>query len=434
MNWFELIKNIFICGFEISMLKDLGKNILMLKDREKKKWVMIRIICIVWLASINSYGNSYVNLVCVPIVYTVFAVYSFHSTFFKKMCIALCYYMMAMASEFIFAILLNVNSRVNYQEILNNDLNQMFLILLMKVMTLIFVKCVCQIYQGNTCKNVENKTFFSLLVLPASTMILFIVVFYADIHITESHKIFLVIGAILLLFANAYMFYLFEKLIVNMERVRNIELLYTKSKVENHHLQQIEKVNENHRILLHDVNKYIRTAVELVTRGEIDESLRIFHKVDKKMKETAYIPYCGHKILNAILCERKDKANELGIRYQVDLSGDLTLDFMNDIDLISIVGNLLDNAMEAAVKLSHEGFVEIRMYMANDGHFMLLEVKNNFLDAPMIGKNGFISRKKNKELHGIGMHTIERIVKSYNGKLEIDVKPNEFMTSIIFQV
>lgn len=207
-----------------------------------------------------------------------------------------------------------------------------------------------------------------------------------------------------------------------------------KSETENRHYQQVEKLNEKHLALLHDIKKYLGTAAELIQAEENVKVVDIFKKLDIQIGKTSQVNYCGNKILNAILCERQMKANEQGIDYTVNLTPDLYVDYIDDIDLISIVGNLVDNAIEAASKLTENGFVKIEMFMANDGHFMIWEISNNFLVPPIIGKGGLITSKRNKLEHGIGIHTVERIVKEYDGTLKIEVDNHRFIASIIFQI
>lgn len=77
--------------------------------------------------------------------------------------------------------------------------------------------------------------------------------------------------------------------------------------------------------------------------------------------------------MNSILCERKYLAESKDISYRITLGNDLRLDFLEELDLISIVGNLLDNALEAAEKTEDGRYVECRMYMGNAGHFLVME-------------------------------------------------------------
>ena len=74
------------------------------------------------------------------------------------------------------------------------------------------------------------------------------------------------------------------------------------------------------------------------------------------------------------------------------------------------------------------------MFTGNEGHFLIMEVKNNFENPPIMGADGYITSKKNKKEHGIGIHTVEKIVRKYSGKLEIKVGVNDFTASVIFQI
>lgn len=371
-----------------------------------------------------------------PIIYCAYIVICYSDSLLKCISIAVCFYMLAMAPEFIVSTIFSLNCYHDAETALGNELSGLCLTLIAKIITFIIVKCVEQIHKRHEYEEVNNGIFCSLLVLPIATMTLLIALFYADIHIPVNNKLFLEIGTGMLLFANAFMFYLFDKLIETMEKAYKMERLYVKSETENKHYQQLERINDKHRALMHDIKKYIRTAAELIQNNENVSALQIFEKLDIEIRNTSAstIDYCTNKLLNAILCERKTKANELGIEYKVNLSLDLYTEYIDDIDLISIVGNLIDNAIEAAAKLKDKGFVNIEMFMANEGHFMVWEVSNNFLIPPVVENGGFITSKRNMSEHGIGIHTVEKIVKSYGGTLKIDIDNKVFIASIIFQV
>lgn len=419
------------------MLKSFSKALLHNRRKRDELFNPAAVVLTLGLLLLaNSYSSSTINLLSVPIIYCAYIVICYSDSLLKCISIAVCFYMLAMAPEFIVSTIFSLNCYHDAETALGNELSGLCLTLIAKIITFIIVKCVEQIHKRHEYEEVNNGIFCSLLVLPIATMTLLIALFYADIHIPVNNKLFLEIGTGMLLFANAFMFYLFDKLIETMEKANKMERLYVKSETENKHYQQLERINDKHRALMHDIKKYIRTAVELIQNNENVSALQIFEKLDIEIRNTSAstIDYCTNKLLNAILCERKTKANELGIEYKVNLSLDLYTEYIDDIDLISIVGNLIDNAIEAAAKLKDKGFVNIEMFMANEGHFMVWEVSNNFLIPPVVENGGFITSKRNMSEHGIGIHTVEKIVKSYGGTLKIDIDNKVFIASIIFQV
>lgn len=269
-----------------------------------------------------------------PIIYCAYIVICYSDSLLKCISIAVCFYMLAMAPEFIVSTIFSLNCYHDAETALGNELSGLCLTLIAKIITFIIVKCVEQIHKRHEYEEVNNGIFCSLLVLPIATMTLLIALFYADIHIPVNNKLFLEIGTGMLLFANAFMFYLFDKLIETMEKANKMERLYVKSETENKHYQQLERINDKHRALMHDIKKYIRTAVELIQNNENVSALQIFEKLDIEIRNTSAstIDYCTNKLLNAILCERKTKANELGIEYKVNLSLDLYTEYMPQLN------------------------------------------------------------------------------------------------------
>ena len=128
--------------------------------------------------------------------------------------------------------------------------------------------------------------------------------------------------------------------------LKKMDRLYQKSRAEIANLQYMNKVNEDNRAFLHDINKFICTVAGWIEEGENQEVKDIMEHLGFRIQNLQKSVYCEHPILNSILCERKYLAESKDISYRITLGNDLRLDFLEELDLISIVGNLLDNALE----------------------------------------------------------------------------------------
>lgn len=433
MNTYKILRILLTCTFEIIMLCIFSKDLLGYQRKQEKYYNLIIMILAICLQSVvNSFDSSWINLFGVPVIFCGYVIICYSASIVKCISVAVCFYLLAMAPEFIISVVFNLTSPYDAEDILRSELSCFYLTLIAKIAMFIMVKCVEHIHKKNEYKDISNGIFGCLLVLPGATMVMLIGLFYAGIHISVKNKLFLEVGTGMLLFANIFMFYLFDRLIESIDKINKVERLYLKSETEKRYYQQMGRIGEKHRGFLHDIKKYIRTAVELIQAGNSPEAMRIFEKLDIEIGRIFEIRYCGNKILNIILSERQAKAEEFGLDFNINLSTDVYFDFIDDIDLISIIGNLLDNAIDAA-KQREDGFVNVTMFMVNEGYFMVWEVNNNFLAKPVFDKTGFITSKHNKSEHGIGIHTVERVVKSYGGKLNIEIDDQEFTTSIIFQ-
>ena len=203
---------------------------------------------------------------------------------------------------------------------------------------------------------------------------------------------------------------------------------------QNELLTYKDKVNEDNRAFLHDINKFICTVAGLIEEGENQEVKDIMEHLGVRIQNLQKSVYCEHPILNTILCERKFLAESKDISYRITLGNDLRLDFLEELDLISIVGNLLDNALEAAEKTEDGRYVECRMYMGNAGHFLVMEFCNGYVVPLLKDKDRYISTKRDADSHGIGLHTVGKLVKKYAGIMRVEAGEREFSVKLIFTI
>ena len=113
----------------------------------------------------------------------------------------------------------------------------------------------------------------------------------------------------------------------------------------------------------------------------------------------------------------------------------LRLGSISDGDLVAMFGNLLDNAIEAAAQCEDDKRkIIVRIYMENDGKICVVKLVNYFATPRIQHKSGFVSTKKNRELHGIGIKSVEKTAKKYHGYLQCLLEGEKFMTILILGV
>lgn len=353
----NLLSDVLIGSFQMLMLNDLGKN--MFPYRIKTCWTRILIYGVTALVilGVNHIESTFINIMMVPVSYTIASIVIFQGSVWKKIILTCCYYMLAIVPEFLFAVITGAYGVTGTENNFHSELEKLLSLLLMSTITFLLVKCVNQITRKKNYQTIENKLFTVLLTLPAATIIIFMCIYYSQISYTGVNRIMIPIGAALLLMTNICIFAVFDKLIEKSEEVKKMELLYQKSKAENINQKYINKVNEDKRVFLHDVNKFLCTAASLIENGKNLELDSMVRHLGIRMEELKNYSYCADPVLNSILCERKFVAESKGILYKIKLGNNLRTDFIEDLDLISIVGNLLDNAIEAAEKTEKDQHV-----------------------------------------------------------------------------
>ena len=96
--------------------------------------------------------------------------------------------------------------------------------------------------------------------------------------------------------------------------------------------------------------------------------------------------------------------------------------------------NFNDTVHEAAEKTEKDQHVICNMYMGNEGHLLVMEFYNSYILPLIKEREHYISTKRNPENHGIGLHTVGKLVEKYGGVMKIEAGEEEFSVKIVFTV
>lgn len=110
------------------------------------------------------------------------------------------------------------------------------------------------------------------------------------------------------------------------------------------------------------------------------------------------------------------------------------LSFIRENDIYALLGNILDNAMEASEKRKkHEERVVSISTISKEGFIRIHE--ENFFDGDLIYENNvFKTTKQNKLYHGFGVKSIKLIAQKYHGDVSISAKDGKFILDILFSI
>ena len=178
-------------------------------------------------------------------------------------------------------------------------------------------------------------------------------------------------------------------------------------------------------IKCHDLKQFANHLNSLKDNEEIvNDFNKIVSEYDSTFKTT-------NTALNAVLTEK----NTICLRKNIDLTCIINADclsFLNAIEIYSLFGNLLDNAIEATEKVEI-GKRTIGLNINKKGKLILIYIYNSYDGNVLVENNKFITTKKDNQNHGFGLKSIDKIVKKYNGDIKISTNNNIFEINIILQ-
>lgn len=221
-------------------------------------------------------------------------------------------------------------------------------------------------------------------------------------------------------------------------RMRNLIEQTQKMKMyedELSYLEQLEEKEEKHGEFIHNINHYFVAIGELAREEHCDQIINLMKELNLNLMQNERNIYTSHRVVNAVLSEKAREALESEINFDVYVEPGIRFGDATDGDLVAMLGNLLDNALEAVKGCTGDKRkIVLRIYMEKEGRLCVVKLVNYFAEKPKRHKSGFISSKRDKGLHGIGIKSVENTVKKYNGYLQCLIDEEMFTAILVLPV
>jgi sensor histidine kinase regulating citrate/malate metabolism len=180
----------------------------------------------------------------------------------------------------------------------------------------------------------------------------------------------------------------------------------------------------------HNLANYCVGLKAKIAGGEYDEALSMIDDMlDKGMNSKNMIINCGNDLIDSLINYKYGIAQKYKIEFQTEIlvPEKLAVDYG---DLAIILGDLIDNAIEAAKECKEERKIEISMGVKKEE--LVIVIRNTCAKEPLTDKQGnFMTTKKNAEEHGIGLYSVKKVVKKYEGNTSFQVKDGWFEAIIV---
>ena len=145
-------------------------------------------------------------------------------------------------------------------------------------------------------------------------------------------------------------------------------------------------------------------------------------KMSESLAQYSKVCHSGNHTLDVIVDKYVTECNINGLNFEFDIKNN-NLSMIEPYDMVTILGNLLDNALEAA-KNSAQKIVSFETDYRNN--FSIIIVSNSCDTNPISdGKTLPVTTKGNKQLHGFGLKSVRNALKKYNGDISFDYDNRE---------
>lgn len=425
----NLMFRLIFCVFDALMIYRFIKS--MFKRKIDDRHLIISFFCIIMMVFIvNSFSSSSLNLFIIPIFSFVFIKYTFFISYHNGVIYTIIFCVIfAGGREVAFEMLFRLIENIFQFSIFPWFTPAGIQFLLFEYLISFFILLYMEKFTKKLAISEDKILSACLLILPITSVLIWGCFIYLDFPEVRLTQILMCSGAFLLYFSNIAVFIIIGQVSSLTNRAKYAELCLLKKDMEADHFQNIAKINERYKQYMHDLNKYISNIRMLASEGNYQKIIEIIdeRQIDIQ-KNTVDSIYSNNIVLNAILSERVYRAKEKGIEITIFVEPIVNADFVSDYDKISLFGNLLDNALEAAAQCNAgERKVNIKLFMKN-GSLMILYIENSYTSVIKRKEGYLVSTKSDAANHGFGVGIAMELTKKYGGSLELEQTEEWFTT------
>ena len=236
-----------------------------------------------------------------------------------------------------------------------------------------------------------------------------------------------VMTACLLVVSNIALIGVYVKFQKKTLEMRN-QILDMRCKLMEEEYEELRMSYDRYRCLVHDEKHLLLYIKECLENGELDSCITFLNHYKRESIRYSGVAWTGIPEINFMLNIKVRKMEEKNIFFKVDSKIEKIP--MKDIDFVVLLGNLLDNAIEAAEKCE-EGKGKITCIFRNINDMFIFKVKNTSIYKPYEKNTKFYTSKKEKDEHGWGIESVKQIVRKYNGEIDFKYDKDFFEVEII---
>lgn len=274
-------------------------------------------------------------------------------------------------------------------------------------------------------ETVNIPQWIATIFIPLATLTLKVFIIDSE----SATKLQVVLSTLILFFVNLITFFLYNSLAKSYSKEKEAAIVSKEKEMYYNQCNLMKETSEHLQKFRHDINNQFISIKELMSKGMYDELYCYIESLTKKLEIDRIFSNTGNIIVDSIINYKLNMLTNSSIETEIAVPPLLNVDVN---DLVIILGNILDNAIEALNNSNQESKLYFKV-VYSQGRLIIKET--NTYNTKICYENGEIqSSKTDKSNHGLGLKSIEEAVKRNEGYMEINHNDNAFSIDIILFV
>lgn len=211
-----------------------------------------------------------------------------------------------------------------------------------------------------------------------------------------------------------------------MRKKTYLKLTEYQTEQSERHLNEVRSIHKEMRGYKHDFHHHLQTLKGQLEAGEVTRALDYIEQLDHQLMNVDTLLKTGNVALDAILSAKvaQAKSENIAVTIKAYVPDSLTL---TDAELSIIIGNLLDNAIEACQNVTEHRF--IRIYMTMKGKMLYFSMLNSAGEKKK--KKGTLFSSNKDGIHGFGLRRAETILEEHGGWCKYNSEDGAFTSEFL---
>lgn len=192
--------------------------------------------------------------------------------------------------------------------------------------------------------------------------------------------------------------------------------------------QALRQTYADNAKLYHDLHNHIEAIYQCLTQGDIKEATRYCEDLRTPVREISQTVWTGDKAIDYLISSKMALAEQEHIKTKVNIEYPHNTN-IRSVDLTTILGNLLDNALEAA-ETAPELLRFLHLTVRRINAMLIIKVENGYGEAPTQKNGNLLTSKMDKASHGWGLKSVQTAAERYDGAINTEYADAIFKTVV----
>ncbi len=363
--------------------------------------------------------NFAINLTTLIIFHLIFNKFLYKNKIGLNMVNSGLFAVFVCAGEYVALLLISAFTDKEVYDLLEIPVTYLIMIVFSKSVLFMGMKTVSLIFNKITLKqNISAITFIfpiSLLVVMSAIVASSRYVVYSDLT-----KILFSGASVFMIAAVIVTCILQQREAEKEQELTELRAIKQNQEIDNKYFEILEHQNKNLMMYAHDTKNHL-VAIRSLTDDE--NIIGYIEKLTDGINNYSKIASSGNHSLDVIINKYMTECEIKNVKFTYDIRKSNLLN-IEIYDMVAILGNLLDNALEAA-EISEGKFIYLQTDRKNN--YDIVTIKNSCDKKPETDGDKLKTTKTNKRFHGLGIKSVKSALKNYDGDFNWEYNEEEKM-------